>query len=355
MNRYARQIILPNFGPQTQQKLKTSKVLIVGAGGLGIPVLQYLTAAGIGVIGIADGDTIDISNLQRQVLFYEQDIGYNKATVAYNKLHSLNSEIEFVVYDYNINQQNVFDIVECFDIVVDCTDNFSIRYLLNDVCELLTKPLVFASIFQFEAQLSVFHYGVNPYSLRDIFPNIPISNSVPNCTEAGVIGTITGLIGSIQANEVIKIITNIGTVNSGTLLLVNSLYNTMQNVTISKNSSLIPFTTKDQILNYNYGSFCSHYQYIYSLNELKELLTMDNSILIDVRELEELPKVIEVSCKQIPLSILPSTLQDLKSYNHIVFLCKSGVRSKKAIDITQEVFPSKTIYSIKDGITIFEE
>jgi adenylyltransferase/sulfurtransferase len=180
-------------------------------------------------------------------------------------------------------------------------------------------------------------------------------NSIPNCTEAGVIGTITGMIGSIQANEVIKIISNIGTVNSGKLLIVNSLNNTMQNVTISKNSSLIPFTTQDNILNYNYGSSCSHYQYIYSLNELTELLNKDNSILIDVREFDELPKVTEVLCKQIPLRLLSTTLHDLKSYNHIVFLCKSGVRSKNAIDIAKEIFPLKTLYSIKDGIAIFDE
>ena len=257
MQRYSRQIILPNFGNEAQNLLAKSKVLVVGAGGLGVPVLQYLAAAGVGKLGIADGDKVEISNLQRQVLYNETELGKNKAQVAKEKITKLNSTIELEVYDFFIDTLSIFKIITDYDVVVDCTDHFSIRYLLNDVCYLQKKPLVFASIYQFEAQLSVFHYGENPYNLRDVFSEIPNEKAVPNCNEAGVIGTHAGITGSLQANEVIKIITKIGVVNSGKLLLFNSLNNQIAQLSITKNEEIFLPTSKEEILQNNYGFFCA--------------------------------------------------------------------------------------------------
>lgn len=353
-NRYSRQIILPNFGTHAQNLLANSKVLVVGAGGLGIPVLQYLVSAGVGELGIADGDAIEISNLQRQVIYSEAEIGYNKAKIAKEKLSNLNSEVIIEFYDFFINQHSVFNIIEKYDVVVDCTDHFSIRYLLNDVCFLLKKPLVFASVFQFEAQLSVFHYGENSFNLRDVFSQIPNQNSVPNCNESGVLGALTGIIGCLQANEVIKIITKIGSVNSGKLLLFNSLINQITQIDISKNSEIFLPKSKNDILNSNYGFLCSDIFYVDKLVHLEKLLKDKKSILIDVRERDEFPKITLFPVLEIPLSELLSHIALLEPFHTLIFICKSGLRSKKAIHLLQEFNVDKIFYSIKNGVEIFD-
>lgn len=355
MERYSRQIILPNFGIAAQNQLIKSKVLVIGAGGLGVPVLQYLAAAGIGELGICDGDLLEISNLQRQVLYSEAEIGKSKAQIAKEKIEKLNSEIRLNVHEFFLDPQTVFDCIEQYDIVVDCTDHFSIRYLLNDVCFLLKKPLVYASIFQFEAQLSVFHYGENSFSLRDIFPEIPDENAVPNCNEAGVLGTLAGVTGSLQANEVIKIITNIGNVNSGKLLLFNSLNNQITQLSISKNSNTFLPTSKNQILQNNYGFFCSDKFSLQKLKDLKDVLSQENSVLIDVREKDELPKISNFPIVEIPLAELFDKVELLAEFDTLVFICKSGMRSKKALTEILKIYPEKQLFHCEKGLKIIEK
>lgn len=355
MQRYSRQIILPNFGNEAQNQLAKSRVLVVGAGGLGVPVLQYLAAAGVGKLGIADGDVVEMSNLQRQILYNETELCKNKAQIAKEKLAKLNSEIKLKVYDFFIDQLSVFNIIEHYDVVVDCTDHFSIRYLLNDVCFLLKKPLVYASIFQFEAQLSVFHYGENPYNLRDVFLEIPDERSVPNCNEAGVIGTLAGIAGSLQANEVIKIITKIGNINSGKLLLFNSLNNQITQLSIKKNIAIFSPTSKEEILQKNYGFFCSDQFSLEKLKDLEDVLGKENSVLIDVREKNEFPKITVFPVLEIPLSELSENTASLQRFDVLVFICKSGIRSKKAVHLLQEIAFTKPCYSVQKGIEIFKK
>ncbi len=355
MQRYSRQINLPNFGNEAQNLLSKSKVLVVGAGGLGVPVLQYLAAAGVGKLGIADGDIVEISNLQRQVLYNETEIGENKAQIAKEKIAKLNSEIELKVYDFFIDTLSIFKIITDYDVVVDCTDHFSIRYLLNDVCYLHKKPLVFASIYQFEAQLSVFHYGKNSYNLRDVFSEIPDEKAVPNCNEAGVIGTLAGITGSLQANEVIKIITKKGVVNSGKLLLFNSLNNQITQLSISKNDKIFSPTSKEEILQNNYGFFCVDEFAIENLDILEQILSKKNTALIDVREKNELPKITIFPVLEIPLSDLHENMALLQQFDVLVFICKSGIRSKKAVLLLQEKAYAKPCYSVQKGLEIFKK
>ena len=347
MQRYSRQIILPNFGNEAQNLLAKSKVLVVGAGGLGVPVLQYLAAAGVGKLGIADGDVVEVSNLQRQVLYNETELGKNKAQVAKEKIAKLNSTIELEVYDFFIDTLSIFKIITDYDVVVDCTDHFSIRYLLNDVCYLQKKPLVFASIYQFEAQLSVFDYGEKPYNLRDVFSEIPNEKAVPNCNEAGVLGTLAGIAGNFQANEVIKIITKIGVVNSGKLLLFNSLNNQIAQLSITKNEEIFLPTSKEEILQNNYGFFCADEFTVENIEILEQILNNKNTALVDVREKNELPKITTFPVLEIPLSDLPENMALLQQFDALVFICKSGIRSKKAVLLLQEMAFAKPCYSVQ--------
>ena len=224
MKRYSRHITLSEVGLVGQLKIAESKVLVIGAGGLGSPLLLYLTAAGVGTIGIVDFDKISESNLQRQVLFREQDLNINKAISAKKLLNARNSDIEIKSYPHIFDTSNALELVQDYDIVVDCTDNFRTRYLINDACVKLGKPFVFAAIYKFEGQLSVFNYKGGP-TYRCLFPTPPKAGEVPNCEEVGVLGVLPGVLGMYQANEVLKIILSIGSVLSGQLLSINLLTN----------------------------------------------------------------------------------------------------------------------------------
>jgi sulfur-carrier protein adenylyltransferase/sulfurtransferase len=225
--RYSRHLVLADLGMAGQLKLKQARVLVVGAGGLGSPVLLYLAAAGVGCIGIADHDVLDLSNLQRQVLYSVQDIGEPKALAARRKLEGLNPLISFKTHVSKISSKNALEIIRGYDVVVDGTDNFATRYLLNDACILLDRPLVYGSILKFEGQVAVFNYlkknGERSTNYRDLFPEPPSPESVPNCEQAGVLGVLPGIIGSMQASEAIKIITGIGQPLADKLLIFDSL------------------------------------------------------------------------------------------------------------------------------------
>jgi len=219
IKRYARQTILLEIGKAGQEKLTNAKVLVIGAGGLGCPVLQYLAAGGVGKIGIVDFDTIDISNLQRQVLYSEKEVGLAKADIAKNKIQALNSSVEVESFNIKVNAKNILSLIEHYDIIVDGTDNFESKYLINDACVIKNKILVFGSIHSFQGQLSVFNYKNGP-TYRCVFPE---ASETDNCSVNGVIGVLPGIIGTLMANEVLKIILEIGEILSGTMLVVDAL------------------------------------------------------------------------------------------------------------------------------------
>ena len=257
MNRYQRQILLNEVGEPGQQKLAAAKVLVVGAGGLGCPVLQYLTAAGVGTIGIVDGDFISESNLHRQILFSPADIGLRKAEVAARVLKRQNPDISLQVIADMLIPQNALEIIQRFDIVVDCTDQIHTRYLLNDGCVLLSKPLVYGALHKFEGQVSVFNYKGGA-SYRDLFPIPPKPESTPTCNETGVLGVLPGIIGTMQANEALKIILGYGEVLSGKLFLFNARNNTSQIINYAKHEHINNGPeSPEELRQWDYLSFCN--------------------------------------------------------------------------------------------------
>ena len=232
VQRYSRHIILPNVGGAGQRKLLDSKVLVIGAGGLGSPILLYLAAAGIGTIGIVDFDKVDTSNLQRQILHTDADVDRPKVESALEHLRALNPTIEIIGHDTLLNADNVMEIMEPYDVVIDGTDNFPVHYLVNDATQFLGKPLVYGSIYQFEGQATVFMPGQDAPCYRCLFPSPPPPGTVPSCAEGGVFGVLPGVIGAIQATEAIKLITGEGDSLVGRLLLYDALHMDFQEVKI---------------------------------------------------------------------------------------------------------------------------
>jgi len=360
--RYARHYALSGFGFEGQQKLLQAKVLVIGAGGLGCPVLQYLAAAGIGTMGIVDHDYISLSNLQRQTLYSTEDIGKMKVEVASCKLQNLNPEIKIETHQVELNSKNAWEIISEYDIVVDCTDNFAARYLINDACVLLGKPLIFGAIFKYEGQVAVFNSGLkdeNKTNYRHLFPNPPKPEEVQNCNEVGVLGVLPGMIGTMQANEVIKLITGIGEILDGKLLTFSMLnYESfimeISNENVTEN--LIP-RSREAFEATDYNFLCG-----ISMNNVEDLnpdnfaekISDKDTITIDVREVDELPKADFVHI-QIPLSELNERLSDIKE-EQIILFCQSGKRSLKAAEILMEHFGNdKKISHLKGGITALQK
>jgi molybdopterin/thiamine biosynthesis adenylyltransferase/rhodanese-related sulfurtransferase len=345
LKRYARHIILSEIGLEGQQKLKQARVLVIGAGGLGCPVLQYLTAAGVGTIGIVDFDKVDGSNLQRQVLYSTEDVGKPKAQIAKEKLGKQNPYINLIAHVTQLTAVNALEIISLYDIVVDGSDNFATRYLVNDACVMLNKILVFGSIFKFDGQVSVFNYNDGP-TYRCLYPEPPAEGEVPNCAEIGVIGVLPGIIGTLQANEVIKIIVGVGEVLSGKLLVFNAL--TMQFDTFGIRAN--PVNKKiNKLIDYNI--FCNS-TFEISADELKEKIKSKQDFqLLDVRELQEY-KLKNIGGILIPLNELVTNLDKLSREKEIIVHCASGVRSKKAVTILKENGFTK-VYNLKNGLLDF--
>ena len=237
--RYQRQILLKEFGIAGQQKLLQAKVLVIGAGGLGCPVLQYLTAAGIGCIGIVDNDVVSITNLHRQVLYATSDIGKSKVEIAAKQISEQNPFVKVEIFNSKLDNSNALELISNYQIVVDCSDNFETRYAINDACVFLNKPFVYAGIHKYEGQLSVFNLNSESPTYRCAFPEKGEDEIIINCSITGVIGTLPGIMGTMQANEVIKIITRIGEVCSGKILLFNALNNSFSEVKIKRNEEAI--------------------------------------------------------------------------------------------------------------------
>jgi adenylyltransferase/sulfurtransferase len=343
MNRYSRQIRLAEIGNEGQEKIKGTSVLVVGAGALGCPVLQYLAAAGIGVLGIVDNDWLDETNLHRQVLYNVKDIGKPKPLAAKEKLKLLNPEVKYNMHFIRLDKESAFRIIRDYDIIVDCTDNFATRYLISDACVILNKPVVYGAIHKFSGQLMVLNYRNGP-TLRCLYPEPPHPLEVPSCAETGVIGSIAGTIGSMQATEVIKIILEKDEVLSGKMFIFDSLSFTTQIVSFERN----PENSKIKTLgNYNDISLSE-------TNSVKEISGDQLRILmknfpelriVDLRDENE-RNDIGFESISIPYHKISGKLHLLLNKEPIVFYCKYGVQSMHVINYLQQVHKMEELYSL---------
>lgn len=336
MKRYERQIALPEIGISGQQKLTDARVLIIGVGGLGCPVLQNLVGVGVGAIGIVDGDVVDKTNLHRQFLYALKDCGRNKAEVASEVVAEQNPEVKVIAYPDYFTKQNCLEIVSDYQIMVDCTDNIPTRYLINDVALEKGIPMVYASIHKFEGQISVFNYKNGP-TYRCLFPENERLETIPNCNDSGVLGVFPNILGAMQANEVLKVILEIGKVLSGELMLYNNLDNTIQTIEIQKNKNLI---NKDKFDDRSFS--------------VADFFSNDNALMIDIREDYEEPKLDLENIKNVPLSELDNFLKDVDVSQKIILICQHGNRSELAVDyLTKKGFTN--VFHLQNGIESLEK
>lgn len=350
--RYNRQMLLPEFGKEGQERLKAGSVLVVGAGGLGSPALLYLAAAGVGRIGILDFDKVDVSNLQRQILYAATDAGSYKSLTAKDKLAALNPFIQIHTHNTFLNVSNAMDIISGYDVVIDGSDNLPTRYLVNDACVLQMKTLIYGAIFQFEGHVSVFNQpdesGNRGPNYRDLFPDPPPPEMVPACNVSGVMGSLPGIIGTMQAHEAIKVISRMGTTLSGRLFILDSLDFSTRFVNVKRNPKAGPITSL-----IDYEAFCNPE----SKNSLREITAgevnkmLDERIsiqLIDVREPFEFD-MSNLGGSNIPVNIIHQHLHSISREVPVVLYCKSGQRSYIAAKrLSDEGF--KNIFHLKGGL-----
>ncbi|PWK78166.1 adenylyltransferase/sulfurtransferase [Mucilaginibacter oryzae] len=346
LQRYSCQIALPGFGREAQNLIGQARVLIVGAGGLGCPAGQYLASTGVGTLGIADYDSVSISNLHRQVLYTPADEGKNKAEVACVKLAQQNPGIRLVAHTQKVTSDNVMEIIAGYDIVLDGTDNFETRYLLNDACVLSGKPLVYGAIYQFEGQVAVWNIdlgkGTRSPNYRDLFPEVD-ATQIPNCTEGGVIPTLAGIIGAMQANEVIKYIAKTGDLLAGKVLIFDA--QSMQ----SRIFKMGP-VTKTHIRRLKATIA------IPGINaaDLKERMLHDDTLeLIDVRTLQE-RDAFDIGGTHIPLDELEKYMAYFTSANTKVLYCSSGKRSNEGVKLILKHIPEADVFSLEGGLGSFK-
>ncbi len=341
--RYSRHVILPEVGMEGQLKLKAARVLCIGAGGLGSPVALYLAAAGVGTIGVVDFDEVDYSNLQRQIIHGTPDVGRSKLESAKERLNALNPEVEVVTHEMAVSSQNALELFAGYDLVVDGTDNFPTRYLVNDACVLSGKPNIYGSIYRFEGQASVFATADGP-CYRCMFPEPPPPGLVPSCAEGGVLGILPGVVGTIQATEAVKVILGVGEPLIGRFLLFDALKMRFRELKVRKDPECPvcgdhPTVTKL----IDYEQFCGITPVVEepaplsssdaaTVEELKTRLDRkDSFLLLDVREQREFEICRIPGSVLIPLGELPSRLAELKGRDDVIVHCKSGVRSGKAV------------------------
>lgn len=335
--RYQCQIALPGFGDSSQEKLANAKVLIVGLGGLGCPCAQYLTSSGVGTIGIADDDTVSLSNLHRQILYNPNDIGAYKVDIAAQKLQLQNPSVSIIPYRLRVSSSNIMELISEFDLIIEGTDNFETKRLLNDACVLAGKPLVYGAIYQYEGQVSIWNVlqKDNTYSpnYRDVFADVEDSQ-VPNCKEGGVIPTLAGIVGCMQANEAMKYITQSNDLLAGKLWMMDVISGRTQIIKLKKTSS--PITSLPQVVEF------------ISFDQLT--LERKNFQIIDVRTPQE-HEDFNIGGSNFPLEELQNYLPVISSISQpIVVYCQSGKRSKEAAVIIKKAFPDKEVFSLKDGV-----
>lgn len=342
--RYSRHLLIPEVGLEGQKKLKAASILLIGTGGLGSPVALYLAAAGVGRIGLVDYDVVDFSNLQRQVIHGTSGLNSLKVESARKRMLDLNPDIEVEIYNEPFTSENAMRIAQGYDILIDGTDNFPTRYLVNDVCVLLGKPNVYGSIFRFDGQASVFDATRGP-CYRCLFPEPPPPGLVPSCAEGGVLGVLPGTIGTIQATEALKLILDIGEPLIGRLMLYNALDMSFDYVKLRKNPNCKICGPNPEVTELiDYEAFCGvpghdHEEgtvgggWDIEASELAERLKENNIVLLDVREPHELQISHLEGAKLIPLGQLASRLPELNSADEMVVFCKSGTRSARALEL----------------------
>jgi adenylyltransferase/sulfurtransferase len=359
LNRYNRHIILPQFGPEAQRKLKAANVLVVGSGGLGSPLLLYLAAAGIGTVGIVDFDIVDESNLQRQVLYGVDDIGKSKVKAAAQRIKNLNPLINVRVHNEKLTSSNAFETLKDYDIIADGTDNFPTRYLVNDACVLSGKPYVYGSVFQFEGQLSLFNYknakGETGPNYRDLYPTPPPPELIPDCASGGVLGILPGIIGSMQALEVIKVLTGIGENLSGKFLVFDALALSWKSFSIKRNEGN-PLNGSNPSITalIDYDAFCK----INTEQNIKEVTVeelhhmqsaAENLQLIDVRQPAEY-EIDNLGGELIPLQTVLEDSNKISKERKVIVYCQMGSRSRQAINLLQQKFGFQNLYNLKGGL-----
>jgi sulfur-carrier protein adenylyltransferase/sulfurtransferase len=348
VKRYSRHLIIPEIGMTGQKRLKNAKVLCVGAGGLGSPALLYLAAAGVGTLGIIDFDTVDESNLQRQIIHGQSDVGRSKAESAASSIAEVNPYVQVVLFNEQLSVDNVMEIFSQFDLIVDGTDNFATRYLVNDACVLLGKPYVWGSIFRFDGQASVFWAEHGP-CYRCLYPDPPPPGMVPSCAEGGVLGVLCASVGSIQVNEAIKLITGVGESLAGRLMIYDALEMNYRSVRVRKDPECAicgKNPTITQLIDYE--AFCGVVSEdaqraasgsTISVTELKSMLDSEDGIfLVDVREPNEYEIVSIPGSVLIPKDQILSgaALAQLPQDKRIVLHCKSGVRSAECLAVVKD-------------------
>jgi adenylyltransferase/sulfurtransferase len=358
--RYDRHLLLPQVGVEGQRKLKAASVLLIGAGGLGSPLALYLAAAGVGRIGIVDFDVVDESNLQRQILHGTKDIGRPKLQSATDRLHDLNPYVHIETYETMLRADNALEICKNYDIIIDGTDNFQTRYLVNDVCVLLGKPNVYGSIFRFEGQASVFHPGAGGPCYRCLYPEPPPPGLVPSCAEGGVLGILPGIVGVIQAAEAVKLILNEGNALVGRLLLFDALAMKFRELRLRRNQDC-PADGACTLVHglIDYDQFCGVApaseviaDWEITPAQLKDKLDhRENITIIDVREPHEwqIANLASYGARLIPLGEFPHRLNEISPADDIVVHCKVGGRSAQAYEVLQQAGYAK-IKNLKGGI-----
>ena len=353
IRRYSRHLLIPEFGTEGQLRLKAAKVAVIGCGGLGSPILLYLAAAGVGTLGIIDGDRVDESNLQRQVLYGTESVGKPKVEETAKRLQSLNPNVKIEAHFEQLTSQNALEILGNYDLVIDGSDNFPTRYLVNDACVLLNKPLVYGAIYRFEGQVAIFNYQNGP-NYRDLFPTPPPPELAPNCAEAGVLGVLPGIIGSLQANEAIKLLAGIGEPLTGKLFVMDALTLTTRIIRIPR----IPERPKIVEL-IDYDVFCGvkipESNDEISSEELEEWLKSGVDFqLIDVRESYEYD-IDNLSGELMPLSRLEDFVAGISRAKPVVIHCQGGMRSRKAIKQLREQYNFSNLKNLTGGIAAFRK
>jgi sulfur-carrier protein adenylyltransferase/sulfurtransferase len=346
IRRYSRHLIMPEVGMEGQRRLKAAKVLMIGAGGLGSPLGLYLAAAGVGTLGVADFDVVDETNLHRQVLFGRSDVGRPKLDAALARLHEVNPHIQLVPHKLRLDSSNALALFAPYDIIVDGTDNFPTRYLVNDACVLLGKPNVYGSIFRFEGQVSIF-WGAKGPCYRCLFPEPPPPGLVPSCAEGGVLGVLPGIIGSLQANEVIKLIVGAGDPMIGRLLLFDALRMKFRELKLRKDPNCpicSEHPTQRELI--DYAEFCgipsedenAPNDFDIQVGELKRWKDEGRDVaLLDVRTPQEFQIARLEGAKLIPLQDLPDRLGELDSAADLVVFCHHGPRSAQAVRFLRQI------------------
>jgi adenylyltransferase/sulfurtransferase len=342
LDRYKRHLLLPEFGEIGQKRLLNSKVLLVGLGGLGSPTALYLAAAGVGTLGLADFDEVDLSNLQRQVLFGEEDIGKSKSKIAGEKLAKINSSIELKVISKRLDEKNIKEIIKDFDLIIDGSDNFTTRFLVNDACVFLRKPFLHGSVHKFSGQIGLFLADENAPCLRCLYP-APPTEGVTNCSESGVLGTVTGMIGTVMASEAVKFLTGVGKNISGGLLVFDALDTKLEKYSL-KQDEYCPICSENPSIK-NLSPETIDCSLVPSINF--EQIEKD-SFLLDVREKMEFDDF-NIGGHHIPLGELPERLDELDREKTIVVVCYAGHRSMVACAMLKK-HNFKLIYNLKDGI-----